>query len=627
MLAGHYVTVSDLKGHWQISFHDISFSCAKGACSEGDDARRTDSVVGKDDALNETDFQTRMVIAQEDAYRLHVMPSEGSVELHTANAKAVQQKTISSIPSAAVLPLPTAADPMQTRWMATERAAQRFIAGVMQRVPLATVNHTETDDVLSVAPSIPHVSCIVAASDVVWVESTLIEVGAVPTALDTPDSTGGPMHNCCFIDVVIDDNASSWERGLQQHRSLIDSKRLALLLEILVVSFPAVTAGQVWILDGPESRLLSFVSFPDDARVARDFVNMLYGALDVDPLAIEEVEVQYEPLAFPMINRIIRVEYGLTRAVERPALAYEGKVLGVGAGEIDFVTSASRPERIPAMNYVHGLQASVGSVISSQQRSVSMAYAMTAGHVCANDVPVRSSECDTTGCCSLKLQYVSHSDHTHYVAGITPIIQLPNYQQTCRAVADIALFSFQRVTPVREVSMTQPLGLFEVTFPSDSSWKQIQLHGYGRQIDDSPGGEREYLANGYVFAPTSRDPLENVRHCLYLAAQTKAMRLSGLEYVDGHSGSSVFAGPRDAPTLHSFVCQLVNVKLKRPGRFQRTSFAFQGLTPAALALEQARRLLSAADSAMGAANITQLRYVETTPAPARVSSCVTCEVS
>jgi len=54
---------------------------------------------------------------------------------------------------------------------------------------------------------------------------------------------------------------------------------------------------------------------------------MLYGALDVDPLAIEEVEVQYEPLAFPMINRIIRVEYGLTRAVERPALAYEGKVL------------------------------------------------------------------------------------------------------------------------------------------------------------------------------------------------------------------------------------------------------------------------------------------------------------
>jgi len=183
VLAGHYVTVSDLEGHWQISFHYISFSCAKGACSEGDDARRTDSVVGKDDALNETDFQTRMVIAQEDAYRLHVMPSEGSVELHTANAKAVQQKTISSIPSAAVLvPLPTAADPMQTRWMATERAAQRFIAGVMQRVPLATVNHTETDDVLSVAPSIPHVSCIVAASDVVWVESTLIEVGAVPTA-------------------------------------------------------------------------------------------------------------------------------------------------------------------------------------------------------------------------------------------------------------------------------------------------------------------------------------------------------------------------------------------------------------------------------------------------------------
>jgi len=258
-----------------------------------------------------------------------------------------------------------------------------------------------------------------------------------------------------------------------------------------------------------------------------------------------------------------------------------------------------------------------------------MAYAMTAGHVCANDVPVRSSECDTTGCCSLKLQYVSHSDHTHYVAGITPIIQLPNYQQTCRAVADIALFSFQRVTPVRAVSMTQPLGLFEVTFPSDLSWKQIQLHGYGRQIDDSPGGEREYLANGYVFAPTSRDPLENVRHCLYLAAQTEAMRLSGLEYVDGHSGSSVFAGPKRCPDPALFCLPIGERQTQAPRPFPEdlSSFAFQGLTPAALALEQARRLLSAADSAMGAADITQLRYVETTPAPARVSSCVTCEVS
>jgi len=58
------------------------------------------------------------------------------------------------------------------------------------------------------------------------------------------------MHNCCFIDVVIDDNASSWERGLQQHRSPSTAKGLPSCWKFLLFLFPQLQQGRYGSLTG-----------------------------------------------------------------------------------------------------------------------------------------------------------------------------------------------------------------------------------------------------------------------------------------------------------------------------------------------------------------------------------------
>jgi len=64
------------------------------------------------------------------------------------------------------------------------------------------------------------------------------------------------------------------------------------------------------------------VAFPTEARAAssaRDFATMLCGALGVDPLAIEEATVKYQPL-FPTLNDKISTLHSPAQRSERPAL-------------------------------------------------------------------------------------------------------------------------------------------------------------------------------------------------------------------------------------------------------------------------------------------------------------------
>lgn len=495
----------------------------------------------------------------------------------------------------------------------TELAAQRFMEGVLQRVPMARVAQMASHEPMAAASrSPPRTTCIAAASDIVWVDSLLSEMGAIALPLATSDLPLHPVERGRWlIDVIIDDSdtTQSWESTLRQYRARDGVDTIALLVELLTFTFPTVTAGQTWVTDEPTSsarRLMTFVSFPDGARAARDFARVLFRDLSVDPLAIEEVRVEYQQLAFPTPNGKMSITHNASRATTRPVLPYEGAFVGPSGIEELLVGAARQPHRITAQCCAHVREASVGAVVSSLQGNVADAYALTAGHLCAG-ADVRSAKCDTAGYFNMPLQYVGHSDYTHFIVGGSPSVASPIVGHRSAAVADVALFSFRRENSVGSVPTTQPSCQLQpfVTFPSRESWNQIALRGHGREIDDSPEGEvgeREYTANGWVSAPSRRDP--SVRHCLYLAGQPGEVHRR-LQYMEGHSSASVCAGPRDAPTLHSFVCQTVILRCRCTERV----FRLQGLTPAVLALEQARLLLQTA----GVANVGQLHFV--VPAP------------
>lgn len=512
-------------------------------------------------------------------------------------------------------------------WAVTTRAAaQRFLAGVAQRVPTATVAQTASDE--PTPSGCPRTICAVALSDVVWLDSVLTEVGAEPLADASLDV---PVHSIerglWRIDIVIDDTGTvqSWEDTLWRYSSRDGANKLALLLEIVSSAFPAVLAGQAWVTDDPAvgtSRLMSFMRYPDEvlvARPARAFVVMLFRALGVDPHTVEEVSLSSHQLAFPLLGGKLSTMHGPMQATERPVMPFKG-VLVDTTGAAEYLDGAPVQPRVAMQWCPHFGQASVGAVISSPQGDSAVAYAMSAGYTCTRGM--WSSTCEKSGCFDIRLHYVAHSDRTDFSVASSPSVASSELGKRVPAAVDVALFTFQRVNSVRQLTTTQPIMPFiEVTFPFAKCWSQLPLHGHARQIDTSRGDEcdvqnSEYIANGWISAPTAQDP--TVRHCLYLASQTKAMHCRG--FVEGHSGTAVYAGLRAFPTLHSFVCQTVTLTCISSGR----SYQFQGLTPAALALEQARRLLLAAGHT--ADSLSQLCYVA--PAlPRAVQATPTCVVS
>ena len=529
----------------------------------------------------------------------------------------------------------TAATATHSRWnVTTKHAAQEFLVGVQLRVPMAAIFTT----------NLVRTTCNVACSDVEWVETVLDEVGATrvdllehdeptafPAAPMSPESLSNPdacrsntasncssaSVSCFFIDVFVDDRAEmlSWIRDLQQQSAREGINKVVLLLETLISAFPGVAAGQAWVHDTPADshcakpdglRLLSFVNFPDDPHsrqgrqhAARSFASMLYRELGVDPLAIEDVTLSHMPLTFPQICGTPRRQLNPTPELMTLSPSYLGELFkGVGVAAVKVDVDSNRrvaASVVEAQRHEHWRSSTVGAVLSSGDPR--LAYAVTTGHHNFGPGSVLRATCGALQGDLLELEYVGHCEQHYITPERTPMVTLSQFPTTSwRTLVDVALFSFSnpdRLVPQVFVADQQQPGPPSVTvFPSAGCWgDSYRLIGFGRQIDPiydaaagrhydgAPAGDRQYDSCGWIAAPIRVAPGQFVRLCLYLGRAT-----STLVYVGGHSGSCLRAVGTTIGSLHSFVCQYVHIVSRRSS----DQWTLLGLTPAVLALEQAR---------------------------------------
>ena len=563
--------------------------------------------------------------------------------------------------------LAAASKPSHSLWaVATKDAAQMFMGGVMRRVPMASVFG------FSDASMTCCMTCNVACSDVMWVESVLADVGAervvdfgqeaaaaLPLASHgvAPGSPTSPDQVSCldlegsasfrgginasatvessrrsgaatimstargsfFIDVVADDDAArpSWISSLRLRLQHAGVDKVALLLELLLSAFPEVSAGQVWVCDGSDDaqlRLLSFASFPDGPRThahtlarpphaARVFVAMLQRELGVDPLAVTEVVVSHDLLAFPKLGGKVVIAQAPTPAVAEPTLAWKGFLDAASIGAVVPV-AATGGVRMDAHDKRHGAQRTLGAVVSSLTDDCTVAYAVTAGHFLDGIERLAACEevAESGGEPSLKLEYVGHCDATTLIPREAASVMMPNTEEfRFAALVDVAVFSFKRDCSVAPAPVVQRGDVnAPVLFPSPECWAHaggaVAVCGPGRLITnekmdeapiDSPSGDRTFDVCGWMTAAAQLSGGKKVTQCLYLSRQT-----SLLGFVPGHSGGPLYA-IMPHPQLHSFVTRNVSLTEVVAAGCVAPEWSLHGSTPALLALEQARGLIKA----------------------------------
>jgi hypothetical protein len=420
--------------------------------------------------------------------------------------------------------------------------------------------------------------CHVASVDARWVRSVLAEIDAVPA---TTASQQCP-EDFLTIDVVLDDSLKSWASLLQANVTA-GSDNMARVLVLLVTSFPTVSTGQIWLRNGSSDRLMNFVNFPENAYDARACLAMFCQVLGVDPLSIEEVILTHETLgrAPKLGKKMIVRNFSSPRIIRRPLPFDVGFVesWSDGGPSSDIVRDSDTMPAVAEAIGFHRNECTAGAIIGTPSSNVSSAtYVLTAGHPCAH--------VDAAFCLSgvenslMKVQHVDHCDPVTFDVERTAFIVMPERRGVVlRAVADISVFSFICDVGIVRTHTKQPQERSPVDFPSGVCWgRDTQVHGYGRHVGRAAAGERYYTCSGWVSVPTDRDP--DVRHCLYLARPNTAQL-----FVGGNSGTSLSMCADDA--LHSFVCQTVHISRLQDGAL----FVLQGLTPAVIALHQARELV------------------------------------